>query len=303
VSVTGRFKREDRHRRADSFSAVAGAYERGRPSYPVDAIRWLVGTAPLEVVDLGAGSGKLTRQLVAEGHHVVAAVEPLPELRAELERSAPGVPALDGSAEKIPLPDACANAVAVAQAFHWFRLDEALPEIARILRPGGVLVLIWNRSDESVAWVKEFSRLYRRRRVLRRVRARARRLARRAGRLVPMRLKLIGGEQPHTGWRRPLEASPLFAGLERRTFSHEQRLDLDGLLDLVSSKSYAASRTPRGRDRLRSRIERLWEEHPELADREEVTLPYHADAFKCWRTDLDQASHTEAMGDRDWRKA
>ena len=123
-----------------AFADVAGAYERARPGYPEEAVRWLAGPQPLDVVDLGAGTGKLTRALIALGHRVVA-VEPLDEMRAELEVALPGARALAGSAEAIPLPDASKDVVTSAQAFHWFDHDAALPEIARVLRPGGVAIV------------------------------------------------------------------------------------------------------------------------------------------------------------------
>ncbi|HEX5028163.1 MAG TPA: class I SAM-dependent methyltransferase, partial [Gaiellaceae bacterium] len=126
-----------------AFAEVAQAYERGRPSYPDDAVRWLVGERACDVVDLGAGTGKLTRILVAHGHRVVA-VEPLDAMRSELEAAVPGAHALAGSAEAIPLEDASADVVTSAQAFHWFDHDAALPEIARVLRPDGRIALVWN---------------------------------------------------------------------------------------------------------------------------------------------------------------
>src|SRR5206468_3127739 len=106
------------------------------PGYPEEAVRWLVGETPCDVVDLGAGTGKLTRQLVAAGHRVTA-IEPLPEMLELLPANAPGAFAVLGNAEVIPLPDAYADVVTAAQAFHWFDHAAALLEIARVLRPSG----------------------------------------------------------------------------------------------------------------------------------------------------------------------
>ncbi len=145
-----------------AFAEVAGAYERGRPSYPEDAVRWLAGDEPCDIVDLGAGTGKLTRALVALGHRVTA-VEPLAEMRAQLESAVPGVAAVSGNAESMPLEDASADVVTCAQAFHWFDHAVALPEIARILRPGGRLALVWNTRDDRDTWVAELSEISRER--------------------------------------------------------------------------------------------------------------------------------------------
>lgn len=134
---------DTREERARSFGPVSEAYERSRPGYPEAVVHWLVGEEPRDVVELGAGTGKLTRSLVALGHRVTA-VEPLPEMIAHLLVAAPGVIVVEGGAESIPLPDASADVVTAAQAFHWFDHNPALREIARVLRPGGWVALVWN---------------------------------------------------------------------------------------------------------------------------------------------------------------
>src|SRR5688572_18675934 len=146
----------DHARRARSFGSVAEVYERARPTYPEDAVRWLAGDEPRDVVDLGAGTGKLTRSLVALGHRVTA-IEPLPEMLELLPVAAPGARPILGSAEVIPLPDEYADVVTAAQAFHWFDHAVALPEIARVLRPGGRLALVWNTRDDREPWVAKLS--------------------------------------------------------------------------------------------------------------------------------------------------
>ena len=139
-----------------AFAEVAGAYERGRPGYPDEAVRWLAGDEPRDVVDLGAGTGKLTRSLVALGHRVTA-VEPLDEMRAELEaalpecRASPAAPRRSRSRTRPP------TSSRRAQAFHWFDHDVALPEIARVLRPGGRLALVWNSRDDRDPWMARLS--------------------------------------------------------------------------------------------------------------------------------------------------
>ena len=138
---------------AHSFGGVADAYERGRPTYPAEAVRWMLGDHPLSVLELGAGTGKLTRVLVELGHDVHAS-DPDAAMLQILERELPGVPTAQAGAEDIPLGDGSVDAVVAAQAFHWFDLDRALPEIARVLRPGGRVCLLWNTRNEKIPWVR-----------------------------------------------------------------------------------------------------------------------------------------------------
>lgn len=238
--------RDERRGRASSFAAVADAYERARPGYPAEAVRWLAGEQPLDVVDLGAGTGKLTRSLVALGHRVVA-VEPLAAMRAWIERTAPAAQALAGSAEAIPLPGASADVVASAQAFHWFDHAVALPEIARVLRPGGRLALAWNTRDDRVPWAAALS-------------------------------EAIGRETVESrDAEQPLAASGLFGPVERSTFPFSQQLDRETLLQLVLSRSYCASRTPEEREPVLRRVGELFDEH---ARGGAVELPYVTQCFR-----------------------
>lgn len=139
-----------------AFDAAALDYERSRPTYPpaaLDVLRAEVGVGPgVRVLDLAAGTGKLTRLLAATGADVVA-VEPLPRMREQLVAACPGVEALDGTAEAIPLGDRTVEVVTVAQAFHWFRPEEALAEITRVLVPGGRLAVVFNDRDARTGWV------------------------------------------------------------------------------------------------------------------------------------------------------
>lgn len=143
-------------RRAASFGGQAAAYAAERPGYADAAVRWalepVAGRTPPRVLDLAAGTGKLTVGLLRHTSDVVA-VEPDPAMLGELRRGLPGVRALPGTAEEIPLPDASVDAVVVGQALHWFDLDRAMPEMARVLTPGGVLAGLWNLDDDRVPWV------------------------------------------------------------------------------------------------------------------------------------------------------
>jgi SAM-dependent methyltransferase len=193
-----------------------GAYERGRPGYPPDAVDLLAERLRLgpgrTVVDLAAGTGKLTRPLLATGAEVVA-VEPSAEMRAALPA---GARAVDGTAEAMPLTAASADAVAVAQAFHWFDGDAALAEIHRVLRPGGALALVWNRRAMDDPLNKAIDEL-----------------------ITPHRGHASAF---HTGaWRDAFERTALFGPLHERVFPNDQSLDRDGLVDRVASISFIAA--------------------------------------------------------------
>jgi SAM-dependent methyltransferase len=154
---------EEHARRASSFGAAAAAYAEHRPDYATAAIAWALepitgpSPRPVRLLDLGAGTGKLTAQLagltIGGSKAEVVAVEPDPHMLAELRRLLPGVTALAGKAESVELPDASIDAVLAGQAAHWFDLDKAMPEIARVLRPGGVFAGLWNADDDRIDWV------------------------------------------------------------------------------------------------------------------------------------------------------
>jgi SAM-dependent methyltransferase len=198
---------------AVGFARSAEAYERGRPGYPDAAVDRLVAALPgSDVVDLAAGTGKLTRALVARGLDV-AAVEPVAEMRAAIAAPAR---VLDGTAEAIPLPAGSADGVTVAQAFHWFDGPRALAEIHRVLRPGGVLALLWNRRRMQDAIHERLQAL-----------------------LAPHR----GSTPAHRDerWRATLAGSSLFGPLREEVFANEQVLDAGGLADRIGSISFVAS--------------------------------------------------------------
>ena len=215
---------------AAGFSRAAEVYERARPSYPAEAIDWLAGRTGLgpgrTAVDVGAGTGKLSRLLAATGARVVA-VEPLAEMRALIE----GVETLDGTAEELPLADGVADVVTVAQAFHWFDHERALPELHRVLRPGGSLVLVWNMRDLDDPLQRGVEEL-----------------------LAPMRAAVSAR---HGRWREPLTRSPLFGAGETREFRYEQRFTADDLCDRVASTSFVAALEDDEREALLTRVRAL----------------------------------------------
>jgi SAM-dependent methyltransferase len=156
---------EERRRHGSSFGSAAAAYAEHRPGYAETAVRWALEPVwpgrPLRVIDLGAGTGKLTATLVRLGVDVTA-VEPDPNMLAELRRELTSVRSVPGTAEAIPRPDASADAVLAGQAMHWFDMDRAMPEIARVLVPGGVFAGLWNVDDDRVGWVAELTAMTKR---------------------------------------------------------------------------------------------------------------------------------------------
>ncbi len=152
-------ERNERLLHSSSFGAAAAAYAEHRPDYAQAAVGWALDAAPgTRVLDLGAGTGKLTATLVASGADVVA-VEPDPAMLTELRHALPSVRALAGSAEAIPLPDASVDTVLAGNAMHWFDMAVAGPEIARVLTPGGVLAGLWNVLDDRVDWIAGLARV------------------------------------------------------------------------------------------------------------------------------------------------
>lgn len=231
-----------------SFGSAAAAYDRIRPSYPPEAVRWALGDAG-RVVDLGAGTGLLTRVLIGLGYEVVP-VEPDDKMCAQLIAGTPGASPLAGSAEAIPLPDGSVDGVTAGQAYHWFDPERAHAEVARVLRPGGVFAPIWNTRDESEPWVAAFS-----------------------GILHPE------GEDDETP-----DFGPRFGPVERATFRHEVRHRPDTLLALVRSRSYYLTGTPERRQELDDQVRELTSTHPALAGRADFALPYVTEVYRALRS-------------------
>jgi SAM-dependent methyltransferase len=239
---------------AGSFGAAAGVYERARPTYPDEVIDWLLPPGARRVLDLGAGTGKLTRGLAARGLDVTA-VEPSAGMREQFASVLPGVTVLDGQAERIPVGDVTVDAVLVAQAWHWVDGPRAVPEVARVLAPGGCLGLIWNIRDSRVDWVARLSDIIH-------------------GRGYED-YSDVTSQNPMVG--------PPFGPLRRHEVQWAKLITPDELIDLVSSRSYMITMAPAERAARLAQVRELIATHPAIGGAAEFPLPY---VTRCYRADL-----------------
>jgi SAM-dependent methyltransferase len=241
--------------RAQSFGAVAAAYARYRPGYPDAALDWaLAPSRGGEVLDLGAGTGKVTEALLRRPGVRVTAVDPDPAMLAQLRADFPTVTAHEGTAERIPLPAAAVDAVVVGTAWHWFDPRMAIPEIARVLRPGGVLAVLWNGDDDTVEWVRGYS------------------LA-----MHPEQQHVVGA-MPDTA--RPRH--PAFGDAETRRFPNLFPTTIDGFIATISTHSWALVADPADRDAALARMRAYLEARPETSPGA-FTVPMVTDVVRTLR--------------------
>jgi SAM-dependent methyltransferase len=236
---------------AEGFEREADAYDRGRPDYPSEVVAFLSAVLPLEpgvtVVDLAAGTGKLTRLLVPTGADVMA-IEPVPAMRTILERALPTISVRDGTAEHTGIEAGGVDAVVAAQAFHWFDGSRAVAELARVIRPGGRLGIVFNVRDESDPLQAALGRIW-----------------------APHR-----GETPtHRGgdWRSAFDEDGPFSPLARRTFAFVQRLTPAALVDRAVSVSFIAVLAAPERQAVAEQVSEL------VRGRKELTLRYRTEVF------------------------
>jgi ubiquinone/menaquinone biosynthesis C-methylase UbiE len=246
---------------AHGFERGAAAYERGRPGYPEAAIARLADELDLGpervIVDLAAGTGKLTRALLGLGAELIA-VEPVAGMRAQLEDAVPGVDVRDGTAEHLPLDDASADAVLVAQAFHWFDVAAAAAEIHRVLVAGGGLGVVRNEWDESVEWIMAMHEL----------------IAQHASRVERDR---------SDDWREALAATGLFSPYQEAMFPNPVRVDVDTLRARVASLSFVALLDDAPRERLLDAVADLVAERDLVGADGLLDTPYRTHVTWCRR--------------------
>jgi SAM-dependent methyltransferase len=247
--------------RALAFAAVADAYDRARPSYPLQAAEWLTGRVPSTVVELGAGTGKFTDLLVALGHDVLA-TDPLDEMLAHLRLRHPDLRVATAPAEQIPAATRSVETVVAAQSFHWFDAERALREVARVLKPEGRIALVWNERDERVPWVRKLG-------------------------------ELISTHDQNLDPSDVLVGSRLFGYVEETTFRHWQPLRRAELRDLARSRSNVAVLDPGAQDRVLRKVDELFEDYSRGPDG--LLLPYVARCFRAVvrpRGHIDEPEHS-----------
>jgi SAM-dependent methyltransferase len=239
-----------------AFESVADAYDRARPSYPTAAVEWLAGRGPSTVVELGAGTGKLTDRLVELGHDVLA-TDPLDAMLQHLRLRHPDVRVAVAPAEAVPVATRSVDTVVAAQAFHWFDSAAALREAARMLKPEGRIGLVWNERDERVPWVRKLGRI-------------------------------IGRQEQDVDPTDLLVSSKHFGYVEEETFRHWQPLRRADLRDLVRSRSHVALLDPLAQERLLRKVDELFDEYDRGPDG--LLMPYVA---RCFRAVVRPRGHIE----------
>jgi len=246
---------------AQGFGSNAADYERTRPGYPPEALAHLVAVHGLRpgttVLDVAAGTGKLTRLLLTTGARVVA-VEPVAAMRAVLAETSPGAVVLDGTAEDLPVEDGSVDAVTVAQAFHWFDGRRALAECARVLAPGRALSVVYNHRDRDAAWLAGVNRLVE---------------VHRRG--TP--------QQWDGGWRAAFAGEEWFGPLDEVAFDNPQTLDVDDFVGRIRSMSYVGALPAEPQAALLDDVARLIATHPDTAGRREVVIGQRTVISTCRR--------------------
>jgi SAM-dependent methyltransferase len=257
-----RVGKERIHPAARGFEVAVEHYRRGRPSYPDDAVTYLVRQLGIgegrDVLELGAGTGKFTELIVHTGARITA-VEPVPAMREALERACPTVTVLDGTAEDIPVPNGSFDVAVAAQSFHWFEGDHALREIHRVLRDDGRLGMIWNERDDASDWAQRLTAIFDR---------------------------LAAGDAPRyrsSRWREAFERTELFGPLHHGIAYHVHHVTPQAFVDRALSVSFVASAPEAERQRVLDEVRGLLASDPELRERDEIAMAYRTDVYWCDR--------------------
>ncbi|MEU8901145.1 class I SAM-dependent methyltransferase [Nocardia sp. NPDC048505] len=236
---------------ADSFDSIAALYEATTYPYPEAALDWMLPAGVETALDLGAGTGQLARALHARKIDTIA-IDPSRGMRDELSRNLPDIRVMDGTAEQIPLPDHSVDVVLVGHAWHWFDVPAASREIARVLRPGGRLSLVWNVRDERIPWVKQLDAIVHQGTEYR-----------------------LGSENP--------EVNTPFEPFERHDVTWHKSFTKAALVEFISVRLDGTNAAPDVRAQILADVRNLLDNDPDLSGRADVALPYVA---RCSRSDL-----------------
>ncbi|MCL8027470.1 class I SAM-dependent methyltransferase [Nocardioides bruguierae] len=228
-----------------SFGSVAAAYDRGRPGYPPESAAWLTGERPCRVLELGAGTGKLTAALLDLGHQVTA-TDPDPAMLEILSQRLPDVPVEVASAESLPFAAGSFDVVVAAQAFHWFDAATALPEIVRVLAPAGRLAVVWNSFDARVPWVRRLSRM-------------------------------IGEQDQRADLADEILGSPLLEQHEDAEHRHWHVVDSHSIADMTASRSNVAAMPEEQREQVLADVAELYDGYGRGMDGMQLPL-----VARCW---------------------
>jgi SAM-dependent methyltransferase len=243
---------------AIGYARAADIYDGARPDYPPQALDFFFEHFALKtktVLEVGAGTGKLTKLLLARGA-AVTAIEPVPAMRRNFQRLLPGIPVWEGSAERIPFPQHSYDVICCAQSFHWFNGPLALREFARVLNPHGSLLLIWNIRDASVDWSEKLSRI-----------------------IAPYEDRVPRYKSGQ--WKKAFESAEVFSPLQSRSFPNRQIGSPELVLQRAASISFVAALPPREKKAVEDELRRLLATHPDLRGKSEIVWPYRTDVYWC----------------------
>jgi ubiquinone/menaquinone biosynthesis C-methylase UbiE len=248
---------KDVHRSAAiGFDKAADVYERARPGYPTEAVDFIVEQLGSGLyVDLAAGTGKFTRELIARDRDVIA-VEPVAGMRATFSSVLPDVPILAGTAEALPFPDQSVDAITAAQAAHWFDAARAVVEFDRVLKPGGRIALIWNVRDESYDWVHKVTEI-----------------------IDPYERMHGTPRYKHRAWQPPFDQSDLIENVSTAQFRYAQPMTVEGFLDRFNSCSFIAILDEETKAEVIGKLRDLTQTHPDLAGRDRFEQPYVTEVY------------------------